>query len=203
VIKSLLLGGLADHQVKYDSKTDDAQCSVLFECLVDEHYRHIYNFIYHMVQNEQDAADLTQETFIRIYRALPKMRKHGALPAWIRRIALNLCFDHLRKRNSNPTPLSLDIDPDDDNYQGAPLQIADPSDEPDKIFDKEEGSRILRRTIGNLPDEYRTVILLHYLEEQRIEEIAELLQEPEGTIKSRLSRARKELHRRLAPYFEP
>src|SRR5690349_17466081 len=66
-----------------------------FTALVDAYYRRTYNLIYRMVGSEQDAADLTQEAFVRVYRALPKLRAEGARAAWIRRIATNLCLDFL------------------------------------------------------------------------------------------------------------
>src|SRR5512145_2752992 len=73
-----------------------------FAELVDLHYRRTYALIYRMVRSEQDAADLTQEAFVRVYKALGRLREEGAAGAWIRRIATNLCLDFLRKRNSLP-----------------------------------------------------------------------------------------------------
>jgi RNA polymerase sigma-70 factor, ECF subfamily len=174
-----------------------------FESLVEAYYRRIYSLIYRMVQSEQDAADLTQETFVRVYRALPKLRAEGAQSAWIRRIATNLCLDWLRRRNSSPSMSSLDARPTEDSDTHQSWEIADPTGEPDLLFSSKERASALYAAIEKLPDDYRTVVILHYMEEMRVEEIADLQGVPAGTIKSRLSRARRELKRKLVPYFEP
>jgi RNA polymerase sigma-70 factor, ECF subfamily len=179
-----------------------AQAAV-FEAVVDAHYRRIYSLIYRMVQSDQDAADLTQETFVRVYRALPRLRAEGAQSAWIRRIATNLCLDWLRRRNASPPISSLDARPSEDSDHHQSWEVADPSGEPDLLFSSKERASALYAAIGKLPDDYRTVVILHYMEDMRVDEIADVLGVPGGTIKSRLSRARRELKRKLVPYFEP
>ncbi len=171
-----------------------------FEVLVDTHYRRTYHFIYRMVGSETDAADLTQETFVRVYRALPRLREDAAAGAWIRRIATNLCLDFLRRRSQGPTVSSIDATTGDPET-AAHRQIEDPSARPERLFDSAESLRILHRAVQSLPDDYRTVIVLHHMEDTRVEEIADLLGVPVGTIKSRLSRARRELKRKLLPFF--
>ncbi len=172
-----------------------------FEVLVSTHYRRTYSLIYRMVGTESDAADLTQETFVRIYRALPRLRAEGAAGAWVRRIATNLCLDFLRRRNSAPPLSSIDAPVSSEADSPASWDIADPTAEPERLFDSSESIRLLHRAIQSLPDDYRTVIVLHHMEDMRVEEIAELLEVPAGTIKSRLSRARRELKRKLSPFF--
>ncbi len=171
----------------------------VFEGLVDQHYRRVYSLIYRMIKSEPDAADLTQEVFFRVYRALPRLRADGAQTAWIRRIATNLCLDYLRRRKTSPPPASLDFNGEDG---GSSWEIADSSADPDRIFSVAERTQMLRRAIDTLPLDYRTVILMHHLEDMRVEEMAEILKVPAGTIKSRLSRARRALYRKLAPYFD-
>jgi RNA polymerase sigma-70 factor, ECF subfamily len=185
------------------SSTDSRELDHVFEGLVDSYYRRIYSLVYRMVQSEQDACDLTQETFVRVYRALPKLRAEGAQSAWIRRIATNLCLDWLRRRNSSPSVSSLDARPTEDSDFHQSWEVADPSGEPDLLFSSKERAGALYAAIAKLPEDYRTVVILHYVEDMRVEEIAEALKVPGGTIKSRLSRARRELKRKLVPYFEP
>lgn len=175
----------------------------LFQSLVDDHYRRIYTLIYRIVHNEADAADLTQETFVRVYRALPRLRAEGASATWIRRIATNLSLDFLRRRKAAPATTSLDVPNTEDAEQSQVRDIADSSADPEKIVAAEERTRVLRRAVESLPADYRSVIVLHHMEEMRVEEIAAVLGVPEGTVKSRLSRARKALYRKLAPYFDP
>lgn len=174
-----------------------------FTALVDSQYRRIYSLIYRMVRNESDAADLTQETFVRIHRALPRLRETAARSAWIRRIATNLCLDFLRRRNAAPAISSLDARPTDESDTLLSWDISDPSGEPDRLFSTKERLTVLRRAIDSLPQDYRLVIVMHHIEDLRVEEIADSLGVPTGTIKSRLSRARRELHRKLSPYFDP
>lgn len=174
-----------------------------FEALVDSTYKRTYNLIYRMVRSETDAADLTQETFVRVYKALPRLRAEAAVYAWVRRIATNLCLDFIRRRNAAPSTLSLDARQTEDSDTPAVWDILDPSGEPERLFNTAESVRLLNRAIDTLPVDYRAVILLHHLEEMRVEDIAEMMGVPAGTIKSRLSRARKELRRKLSPWFDP
>ncbi len=170
---------------------------------MDIHYKRVYNYIYRMIRNEQDAADITQETFVRIYKSLPRLRNRDSLPFWIRRIATNLCLDHLNKRMNSPEIMELDKEGEDGSPSPIQFLQADPALEPMKILHTTERAQVLLQAIDTLPDEYRTVILLHHIDGQTLDEIARILHVPVGTIKSRLSRARLELRRRTSFYFEP
>ncbi|MCC6729903.1 MAG: sigma-70 family RNA polymerase sigma factor [Chthonomonadales bacterium] len=174
----------------------------LFESLVDSHYRRIYSLAYRMVGSEADAADITQETFVRAYRALPRLRAEGAHSAWLRRIATNLCLDALRRRRTALPTTSLDA-PLAGTDAGSGWDLPDDGADPFRACAAGERASVLRRAIDCLPQDYRTVIVLHHLEDVPVEEIAAALGEPTGTVKSRLSRARKALRRRLSPYFDP
>jgi RNA polymerase sigma-70 factor (ECF subfamily) len=190
---------LAGSPLETAGPVDEAE----FTALVDAHYRRVYSLVYRMVRNESDAADLTQETFVRVHRALPRLRETAAKSAWIRRIATNLCLDFLRRRNAAPAISSLDARPSEESDTLLSWDIADPSGEPDRLFSNQERLAVLHRAIESLPDDYRVVIVMHHIEELRVEEIADAMGVPTGTIKSRLSRARRELHRKLSPYFDP
>ncbi len=176
----------------------DRDLKAEFETILELHYRRVYRLIYRMVRNESDAADLTQETFIRVYRALPRLRADGACAAWVRRIATNLCVDHIRRRRTTMAA----VEASECSYRQE-CEAAAGNEDPASIFMDAERSRIVHRAVDALPSEYRTVIILHHLEDMRVDEIAEALRIPAGTVKSRLSRARQALHRRLAPNFAP
>ncbi|NLH98261.1 MAG: sigma-70 family RNA polymerase sigma factor [Chthonomonadales bacterium] len=174
-----------------------------FEQILDLHYRRVYRLIYRMVRNEADAADLTQETFIRVYRALPRLRLDGACAAWIRRIATNLCVDFVRRnKHRQSTSLSGVGSVSESAWVTEDASQASSGD-PAHLFMENERARIVHRAVDALPPDYRTVIVLHHLEDMRVDEIADVLQVPVGTVKSRLSRARQALHRRLAVHFSP
>lgn len=203
VINLFRMRGLSDQLVAEGTDVSAASADAFFAELVDATYRRTYRLIYRMVRNEGDAADLTQEVFVRVYRALPRLRAHGAAASWVRKIAINLCLDHIRRQRSAPVVTSIDAPCGADGDQHAHLELADPSGEPDRILDASETSRLINAAIDALPPDYRAVIVLHHVEEMRVEEIAQLFGVPVGTVKSRLSRARKALQRRLAPYFSP
>jgi RNA polymerase sigma-70 factor (ECF subfamily) len=177
--------------------------AISFEMLVETHYRRVYNLVYRMINHEADASDLTQEVFIRIYRALPRLRAEGAQNAWIRRIATNVCLDYLRRRRNKSPISSLDVSHAQEFDGPQAWDVPDPSGEPDRLLASQERMELLHSAIQSLPDDYRTVVVLHHIEEMRVEEIAETLEVPPGTIKSRLSRARNALKRKLSPYFTP
>ncbi|MGC8666926.1 MAG: RNA polymerase sigma factor [Chthonomonadales bacterium] len=195
--------GLSDQLVAEATDASAASADAFFAELVDACYRRTYRLIYRMVRNEGDAADLTQETFVRVYRALPRLRAQGAAASWVRKIAINLCLDHIRRRRAAPVVASIDAPYGPEGDPCGHLELADPAAEPDRILDASESSRLIHAAIDALPPDYRAVIVLHHVEEMRVEEIADLFGVPVGTIKSRLSRARKALQRRLAPYFSP
>jgi RNA polymerase sigma-70 factor (ECF subfamily) len=185
------------------SSTSARDNDAVFEALVDANYRRVYNLALRMVGNETDAADLTQEIFVRIYRNLPRLRADGAQDAWVRRIATNACLDFLRHRKSVPPPSSLDAPLASDPTSSVGQQISDTAAEPSRLLSEREKSEVLRRAVASLPEEYRSVVLLHHLDDMRVEDIAEALQVPAGTVKSRLSRARQALRRKLSHYFGP
>lgn len=174
-----------------------------FEQILDLHYRRVYRLIYRMVRNEADAADLTQETFIRVYRALPRLRADGACAAWVRRIATNLCVDFVRRNKHRQNSSLSSMSGAHESSWLTDAQRSDANGDPAHLFLEGERARIVHRAVDSLPPDYRTVIVLHHLEDMRVDEIAEALQVPVGTIKSRLSRARQALHRRLAIHFSP
>ncbi len=155
-----------------------------------------------MVRSESDAADLTQEAFVRVYKALPRLRAHEAQGAWIRRIATNVCLDFLRRRKTSPVTEPLEIDLEASGGQRVTRDIADETADPQRIVAGMERDAVLRKAIGSLSDDYRIPLVLHHLEGMPVEEIAQIFEVPDGTIKSRLCRARRELKRKLGGYFD-
>jgi RNA polymerase sigma-70 factor (ECF subfamily) len=182
------------------SQTADKRAAA-FEHLVEAHYVRVYNLAYRMLGNEGDAADVTQEAFLRAFRALPRLREGAAAGPWIRRIATNLSLDVLRRRRSGPFIASIDAPPPGGSGEGAGWDLIDPTGEPERALDQAESTRLLYRAVGSLPANYRIVIVLYHMECLPVEAIAETLGIPAGTVKSRLSRARRELKRKLSPYF--
>ncbi len=165
-----------------------------FEMLVTKYQQRIYNFSLRMVQNPDDAADLTQEIFILVFRKLHTFRGDSKFSTWLYSIACNTCRDFLRRRKPM-IPIS------DSMYQkGNHVGKASPDfnqNDPAERLEKKELAQVILEGIVQLPTDYRMVLLLHDLHGFRYREIADLLNISIGTVKSRLSRARFKLSRRL------
>jgi len=156
-----------------------------FDALVTRHYRAIYNMVYRMLGNSEDAADLTQEAFLRIYTRLETFQLDRSFIAWARTIASNLSIDHLRRRGTPPVSLDERLEA---GQQHADLGAgASPEDQ----FEMTEDSRRVLAAVQQLPDRQRAVLVLRHVEGLKLEEIAETLRMPLGTVKTMLFRGRE------------
>jgi RNA polymerase sigma-70 factor (ECF subfamily) len=171
-----------------------------FEQLFQQYHRGIFNAIYQMTHNDADAADLTQEVFVRAYRALPRLQTPEAFTSWLYRIAVNLSRNWLRDRGRVRIE-SLEL-PSDDGDEGSTREIADPSGDPAGLIQTRAMQERVQEAIAGLSPDHRTVVTLHHLEGMSVEEIARVMDCSVGTVKSRLSRARDHLKRKLAGYVE-
>ena len=171
-----------------------------FEQLFQQYHRGIYNTIYQMTRNEADAADLTQEVFVRAYRALPRLQTPEAFSSWLYRIAVNLSRNWLRDRGRVRIE-SLEL-PGDDGEEGNTREIADPTGDPSVLVQTQDLQERVQKAVAGLSPDHRTVVTLHHLQGMPVEEIARVMGCSIGTVKSRLSRARDHLKRKLAGYVE-
>lgn len=155
-----------------------------FERLVEQYSVKIFHLAYSMIGNETQAEDLAQEVLLRIWKGLPGYHGGASLSTWIYAIARNTCLTELRRRVQHPT-ISLD-EPDGAGVMDRvpALQSTDP----------ESGLETdVRQMLGQLPEKYRQVITLFYLEQKSYGEVAALMGLPLGTVKTFLYRAKKEL----------
>ncbi len=171
-----------------------------FERLFSHYQRGIYNLIYQMVRSEQDAADLTQDVFVRVWKSLPRLEAVEAFPSWVYRIAGNLARNWIRDHTRVRTE-SLDQPIGNDEDRG-PREIADSRPDPAGQLQTQSTQDAVRRAIMGLSEDHRTVVTLHHLEGLSVEEISGIMGCSVGTVKSRLSRAREHLRRKLAGYVE-
>jgi RNA polymerase sigma-70 factor (ECF subfamily) len=156
-----------------------------FDALVANHHRGIYNVIYRILGNAEDASDLTQETFLRAYTRLETFQLGRPFAAWVRRIATNLCIDHLRRRG---TP---DVSLDERLEFGAQHADATPGASPEEALEMLEDSRRVLAAVQELPERQRAVLVLRYIEGLKIDEISRTLKLPTGTVKTMLFRGRR------------
>ncbi|MBI4497142.1 MAG: sigma-70 family RNA polymerase sigma factor [Chloroflexi bacterium] len=158
-----------------------------FAELVRRYQDRIFSYALRMTGSREDAQDLAQETFIRVYAHLDRFRTEERFSPWIYRIATNLCLSHLKRRTRTAVATA---EPDPDALPGGP----------EAALEEQEARHLLQQAILDLPEHYRTVILLRHVEELSYEEITRVLGLPLGTVKTRLFRARELLQARLQTY---
>jgi len=162
-----------------------------FRELVLRYEEAVYNLAYRMLQNREDARDAAQEIFLNVFRSLPYFRGECAFKTWLYRIASNECISRSKRRRrwrGGETTLGEEARVVEDLSAGASSL---------EVVERKEQIRLLHRAIDELPEKYRIVVVLHYLEGLAYEEIAEALLVPLGTVKTRLFRAKELLRRKL------
>lgn len=158
-----------------------------FERLVTAYERKVYALALRSTGSEADAADLTQEVFLRAWRSLGKFRGDSAVSTWLYRITMNLCIDFSRKKSFQAVPLT------DEEGTELPLPDTRAANSPEAALDSRELSRELRAALDELTEEHRKIVLLRDVSGLSYQEIGKLLRLEEGTVKSRLARARRNL----------
>ncbi len=179
---------LADDQFLEKSRAGDVEA---FEMLITRYEKKIYTIAYRFMGNHEDASDLAQEAMLKAFRSISKFRGEASFKTWLYHITANVCRDELRKR-SKRREVSLD-QPLVFAEGEIPKQTADWSAVPEKIYEDKELQEYLGGLIRALTPEYRMVVVMREIQGLSYEEIAMKLDCSLGTVKSRLSRARKAL----------
>lgn len=157
--------------------------------------RPVFSLAFRMLRGAEDAEDVAQETFVRVFRSLDRYDPARPFAAWIFTIAARLSIDQLRRRRLRPVPL-VQRDPDSDEERT--LDVEDPSPGPELLTSFAEEERRAQDLIDSLPPHYRIVVMLRHQQDLSYEEIADALRLPLGTVKARIHRARALLKVRLA-----
>jgi len=165
--------------------------------LVMRYQRQVYNLAYRMLGNAEDAGDLVQETFLRAYGALASFRQDASFLTWLYKIASNLCIDQLRSRKAR-SALSLDVELEEGREPAADSR----NSSPEELAIRDSVQDVVQRAIVNLPEKYRVVVVMRHLQDMSVEEIANVLDMPTGTVKTHLFRAREMLRGRLRSVLE-
>lgn len=150
-----------------------------FDELVHRYTHPIYNFSYRLTGNTQTAEDITQETFIKVWKNINRYNSNHSFKSWIFTIARNTITDHLRKKKTIPfSNLS--------SHEEFAFEDSLPDEEilPPDIFAKIEDRKLLEKLLEKVPEEYKTVLILHYQEGLTFEEIGTILKKPSNTVKS-------------------
>lgn len=166
-----------------------------FDELVRLYEKRVFNCALRIAGNYHDASDISQEAFIRAFNSINTFRGDAKFATWIYRIVTNVYLDE-RKKSKAHRQTSLDdyIELDENSVT---RQIQDDSPTPEEVVETEERARALQRAISSLPDYQRIIVTLYHMQHRSYEEIAEVLQLPIGTVKSRLNRARLALGEKL------
>lgn len=168
-----------------------------YNTLVLRYQRQVYNLAYRMLGNAEDSGDLVQETFIRAYGALASFRQDASFLTWLYKIASNLCIDQLRSRKTR-SALSLDSEREEGREPASEARCNAPED----MAVRGAVQEVVHHAIQNLPERYRQVVVMRHLQDMSVEEIAQALDLPTGTVKTHLFRAREMLRGRLRPVLE-
>lgn len=165
-----------------------------FEQLVLRYQTQIYHLCLRMLGNAEDAADMTQETFLKAWRSMESFQLDAAFSTWLYRLASNCCLDLLRSQKRRPT-VSLVMEDAEGEEQSYEPADEGPSPEETVIY-REERSEIAQ-AMAQLDDEQRQVLTLRVVNDLSYAQIAEVLQVKEGTVKSRIARARENLRKNV------
>ena len=164
-----------------------------WEELVRRHTRRIYNLCYRFTSNRQEAEDMTQEVFLRVYKTLGSYRAvHGGFTTWMTSVTRNLLIDHYRRTKRDRLTDSLD-----DEESGHTEQIPSQFRTPDQMAMAGQLGEQVQRALGRLSPDLREAVILRDLQGLEYREIQDVLRVPEGTVKSRINRGRIELARLL------
>ena len=156
-----------------------------FEALVRAYEKRVYAVALRSTGSPEDAADLTQETFLRAWRSIESFRGDSGFSTWLLRITMNLCVDHARHKQAQPQTQPLTV-----GEEEAERPLPDPAPTPEEHLENSELGRELAAALGEVSEEHRSIVLLRDVTGLSYTEIAETLEISEGTVKSRLSRAR-------------
>ena len=163
-----------------------------FDTLVKRWEKPLLNYCYRMINDISLAEDLRQEVFLRIYRSAKTYHPTAQFSTWLYRIATNLCLDTLAKQQRRKeTPIAAYL-------ESEPERLIDPSDAPDAVLVKQETVNCVRLALARLPEDQRIVVIMRHYHDLKFQEIAEILERPISTVKSRMAAGMERLSRMLS-----
>jgi RNA polymerase sigma-70 factor (ECF subfamily) len=169
--------------------------------LSQQHY--VYSIAMSVLKNPEDAADLAQESFIRLFRALPQYNGESRFTTWLYRLVVNLGRDELRRRGRQVPTLPPLEDEENDYDQMASVADDDRWVDPAQALDSQETRQQVRRALDQLEEHYRLVLTLYYFDDMKYNDIAEILDIPLNTVKSHIRRGKERLAAILQAQEQP
>jgi len=171
-----------------------------FDLLVLKYQQKVANVVSRYIRDPGDALDVTQEAFIKAYRALPKFRGDSAFYTWLYRIAINTAKNYLVAQGRRPPSDDIEAESAEQLDSGAALKEYGT---PERLVLTDEIAETVQKAIEELPEDLRTAIILRELEGMSYDEIAKAMSCPVGTVRSRIFRAREAIEKRLRPLINP
>lgn len=163
-----------------------------FETLIKNHQKRAYNIALKMLKNPEDAMDISQEAFIKVFKYIDSYNNKSSFSTWIYRIVINTCLDYIKKNKNNVLYLDEPINTDDGSIK---REITDNKNNPEKILEKKINNEDINKAISMLKVKHRMIIILRDIQGFSYEEISKMLNLPLGTVKSRVKRARENLRK--------
>ena len=170
-----------------------------FDLLVLKYQHKIKAIVGRYIRDHAEVDDVTQEAFIKAYRALANFRGDSAFYTWMYRIGINTAKNHLVSRGRRPPARDVDIDDVEFHAGSEPLRDLDT---PENNFFRDELQSVVNRSIRDLPEDLRTAVTLRELEGLSYEDIADIMDCPVGTVRSRIFRARESIDRQVRPLLD-
>ena len=170
-----------------------------FDVLVLKYQHKVANLISRYIRDQAEVLDVTQEAFIKAYRALPKFRGDSAFYTWLYRVAINTAKNHLAAQSRRPPGDDIEADTAEQMDFGTKLKEGDT---PERMALQREIAETVQQAMDELPDDLRTAITLRELEGLSYDEIAQAMECPIGTVRSRIFRAREAIDTKLRPLLE-
>jgi RNA polymerase sigma-70 factor (ECF subfamily) len=169
-----------------------------FELLVSKYERRVLRLIGRLIRDPAEAEDVAQEAFIKAYRAIPQFRGESAFYTWLYRIAVNTAKNHLATQKRRPRPVG-DFHSDEDGESFNPEDVVEDINTPDALLHSRQVAEAVNAAIEALPEDLRSAITLREIEGLSYEEIAQAMDCPIGTVRSRIFRARDAIAEQLRP----
>ena len=190
----------ADAVLVHRCQADDCEA---FDEIVALYKDGIYNYVWRMISNREDAEDLAQEVFVRAFKAIKTFRRESNLRTWLYRIAMNLCVDKYRRAGLEKQYfVSLEHKQQGEDGESVAFDLPDTTHDPQRVFEQTELQAEIQKALSKLPEKLRSAVLLFDLEGMSYDEIADAIGCPVGTVKSRIFNARVQLRRILKVYME-
>jgi RNA polymerase sigma-70 factor (ECF subfamily) len=161
-----------------------------WEQIVKQHWRKVFNVAYKFVGRHDEAEDLAQDIFLKVFKSLETFDRRANFQTWLISVSRNMCIDHYRSVRKERETIARDVD-------AGELTPASPEPGPIAALEQRDRVVLLRQALAALPESLRTAVVMRDIQERSYQEIADELDLPEGTVKSRINRGRTELARQI------